>query len=228
MKVSTTVVTAPAKIQELDYSVAKGVWTLKSTTLFPKTQTGGDVGGGGGGGGGTFPWSNETTNLGSPTATYVVGDQYSSPSGTNDIIVAIDFDSGISTSEYGHIFDFGGSARGFTVNLDDTTQEICFNTNDIASTASDFSSYYNQQGTLYTIIDVSSGVYLYWWDGTTMNLVGQSLATINDFAGGDSGRIGYATTSLQSTLSSRDGSNFTGTISGARFWDGTYFDFSTV
>ena len=214
-------VDVPATIQNLDYTKAKGIWNLKSTIQFPKVQSGG-------GGGGTFPWGSEASNLGTPTATYAQNDTFSSPSGTSDITIAVDFDSGISTSDYGNIIDFGGSARGFTVNLDDSTQEICFNTNDITSTASDFSSYYSQQGTLYIAIDVSSGVYLYWWDGTSMNFIGQSLATISDFAGSDQGSIGSASTSEYTTLSTRNNNAFTGTISEARLWNGTYFDFSTV
>jgi hypothetical protein len=214
-------VAVPETVADLDYSKAKGIWNLKSTTQFPKSQ----AGGGGGGGGGGFVAFDEATYLGSPTNTYASGDTFSSPSGTADETFAFDM-SALSSGDYGVILNLGGSARGLNLILESDDSKIYLATN-AGSASGVFTSYYGQQGTLYLAIDYNATSYVYWWDGSSMNQI-LSLVINSDYAGGDTAEIGTAGTSQYNVGTTHDANAFTGTITEARRWSGTYFDFGTV
>ena len=177
---------------------------------------------------------DEATYFGTPSASYIQGDDLPNtspgPTGTTDYTIAIDFDS-ISASDYGLLIDCGGTATGFAMVLDDAVQSIGFDANGItpSDTFGDFSSYYNQQGTLYLSIDYGNKMDIYWWDGTSMNQILSVTHDEIDYVGTDGGMFGVDDGNVRAiTGYTRSGTNFTGTMTGARVWNNTYYDLSTV
>ena len=219
---SSNQTTAPDTIQDFSYTDAQGIWNLKSTTLFPKVESTA-----------TFPWSGESTNLGSTTRSYTSGfplNISTSWSGSADFTAAIDFPNGISGSDTGIILELGGSSTGTIIVMESGTiylgsdghsGDTTFNTS--------FTPYVDQQGALYFTVNhgVTDGEQLYWWDGSTMTeLITTTMSA--DGAGGDNTGVGGQASQSWNISTTNDQGTFTGTIDGYREWNGTAFDFSTV
>jgi hypothetical protein len=168
---------------------------------------------------------DEAASLGAPSATYAQNDTFTSPSGTTDETYAFDINA-LSTSDYGVILGLGGTASGTTLMLESDDNKIYVSSPNGVISGS-FSPYYGQSGTLYFTINYGSTGYVYWWDGTTMNLIVSGSFT-SDYSGGNAAEIGNTTTDTYNVGTTHDLSAFTGTITEARVWNNTYFDFSTV
>jgi len=224
LKSTSSSATAPTSIEEFSYVDAQGIWNLKSTTQFPKSSSPAAI----------FPWSEESTNLGTTTRSYTSGfplNISTSWDGASDFTAAIDFPNGISGSDTGVILEIGGATTGTIIVMeagtiylgsDGHSGDTTYNTS--------FTPYSNQQGTLYFTVDygVSNREQLYWWDGSTMTeLITTTMSS--DGAGGDNTGVGgVAGGSSWNISTTNDSSSFTGTIDGYREWNGTAFDFSTV
>lgn len=222
IKTTSASVDPPATIHDLAYTDAQGIWNLRSTTQFPKSNSaGGAAGGGAGGGGGSF----DESSIGTPTNTYTGPTVFNSPSGTSDITVAIDMTATVNNN--GVLVSFGGSAIGFTMILESTDQTIKFATNGGSGSGS-FVPYYGETGTLYMSIDYSvMTVDVYWYNGTMNQILSVNINS-SDYAGTATGGIGETGNSIHNVGTANDNTNYSGTITGGRLWSGTYFDFGTV
>lgn len=210
-------------------SVASGVWSLRehfraiNDASWPPAPTPASA---------ELPWLGESANLGTPTidVSGAINFPYTTAvtwNGLTDYTIAVDFPSGITSTDTGIIFEIGGSASGTIIVMESGT--IYIGSSGFATASTDFSSYVDTPGTLYFTIDynVASKTQLYWWDGFTWTQL-IITTTTSDGAGTSGIGVGTSNSSTWNIGTANDTANFTGSIDGFREWNTVSFDFSTL
>lgn len=165
------------------------------------------------------------TNLADPDITAVPGDAINTLTRTADFFGA--FDVVFPASPSGAIYEQGDNVRCLYLGV--TSGDLVLRAGDSTSTpvtgvriAADVTPYAGKRLTLYCAVDMTADTATLWaWDSYARSLTevatGASTAAFGQWASAGDGSIG----SVNGTLAAgEDATDFNGTVSEARFWDG--------
>lgn len=198
LKTNSAPVTPPATIQEFDYSKAAGIWTLNSTSMFPKVA-GVDL-------------ESGLTLTNSFTAGVINNADINR---SVNVVFACDITLPSSFNTDGVLFEMGGTGTGAGVGIIGSGSTLIVAAGDGAATSSSTTAAIAQiatsgltpgdSGTLIWEIRINPGRVRVWWKGTliaTESTTDGSALEGSTWSGTDGGGYGQVNNSLVTVLTS--------------------------